>query len=118
MKTVLITGASSGIGAATTKAFVNHFSKCLKTDFLGTPIRVTNIEPGRVATDFSLIRLKGNKQAADKVYSESNPLTAEDIANTIFFAATQPKHVNINSIEIMPTSQAWGPIPVVENLFK
>jgi 3-hydroxy acid dehydrogenase / malonic semialdehyde reductase len=93
-------------GAA--KAFVKHFSLNLRADLHGTRVRVTNIEPGMVETGFSLSRFKGDKTRADAVYANTMPLTAEDIAESIVWAATLPPHVNINSLEIMPTAQSFG----------
>lgn len=91
-----------------TKAFVTQFSLNLRADLLGTPIRVTNIEPGMVETDFSMVRFKGNEQRADSVYAGAEPLTAADIAECVRWALAQPPHVNINRIEVMPTHQAPG----------
>lgn len=91
-----------------TKAFVTHFSLSLRADLLGSPVRVTNIEPGMVETEFSNIRFKGDKKRAKSVYEGLQPLTAEDIAESVRWAIAQPKHVNINRIEIMPVMQAPG----------
>ena len=91
-----------------TKAFVTQFSLNLRADLLGTPIRVTNIEPGMVETDFSAVRFKGDTQRAAEVYAGVEPLTAEDIAETVRWALAQPPHVNINRIEVMATMQAPG----------
>lgn len=95
-----------------TKAFVKQFSRNLRADLLGTQVRVTNIEPGLAETEFSLVRFHGDKEKADNVYKGTNPLTAEDIANSVLWAAQQPQHVNINSIELMPTSQTWAALAV------
>jgi 3-hydroxy acid dehydrogenase/malonic semialdehyde reductase len=97
-------------GAA--KAFVKQFSLNLRADLAGTNIRVTNIEPGMVETKFSLTRFKGDKTRAEAVYAKTTPLTAEDIAESIVWVATLPTHVNVNSIEIMPTKQSFGPLAV------
>lgn len=91
-----------------TKAFVTQFSLNLRADLLGLPIRVTNIEPGMVETEFSLVRFKGNDDRAAQVYSGVEPLTAENIAETVRWALMQPAHVNINRIELMATMQAPG----------
>ncbi len=91
-----------------TKAFVNHFSRNLRADLLGTPIRVTNIEPGLAETEFSIVRFHGDEQKAAKVYEGAKPLTGDDIAEIVYWVASQPAHVNINSVEVMPTSQAWN----------
>jgi NADP-dependent 3-hydroxy acid dehydrogenase YdfG len=90
-----------------TKAFVRQFSLNLKADLLGTPIRVTNIEPGMVETEFSLVRFAGDESKARAVYQGMTPLSAADIAETIVWSATLPAHVNINSIELMPVDQAF-----------
>lgn len=89
-----------------TKAFVTHLSLMLRADLIGHPIRVTNIEPGMVETDFSLVRFKGDRQRAGAVYKGLQPLTAEDIAETVRWSVTLPEHVNINRIEVMPVMQA------------
>ena len=95
-----------------TKAFVKQFSLALRADLLGKNIRVTNIEPGQVHTDFSYKRFKGDQERANKVYANTVSLTAQDIAETAFWAATLPLHININRIEIMPITQAFGPLPL------
>lgn len=95
-----------------TKAFLKQFSLNLRADLLGKNIRVTNIEPGMAETEFSLVRFHGDQAKADSVYKGIKPLTAEDVANTVFFALTCPKHVNINRIELMPTMQAYSPFAV------
>ncbi len=87
------------------KAFVKQFSLNLRSDLLGSNIRVTNLEPGLAETEFSLVRL-GDEAAADKVYEGTDPLTGEDVARCILFCLSQPPHVNINRMEIMPTCQA------------
>ncbi len=88
------------------KAFVTQFSLNLKADLLGTPLRVTNIEPGMVETDFSNVRFKGDETRAESVYENTKPLTAPDVAETIRWVLAQPAHVNINRIELMPVTQA------------
>ena len=95
-----------------TKAFVKQFTRNLRADLLGTQIRVTNIEPGLAQTEFSLVRFDGDQGKADDVYKGTDPLTAEDIAEAVIWAAEQPQHVNINSIELMPTSQAWAALAI------
>ncbi len=91
-----------------TKAFVTYFSLALRADLLGSPVRVTNIEPGMTETEFSEVRFKGDKKRAEAVYKGLQPLTAEDIAETVRWAMAQPPHVNINRIEVMPVMQAPG----------
>lgn len=94
------------------KAFVAQFSRTLRCDLITTQVRVTNIEPGMVETDFSLNRFKGDAERAAKIYAGANPLVADDIAETVFWAATLPPRVNINSIELMPVTQSAGPLAV------
>ncbi len=91
-----------------TKAFVEQFSYNLRTDLRGTNIRVSNIEPGAAKTEFSDIRFKGEIDKAQKVYDGYEPLVATDIANLIFTLANLPSHVNVNSLEVMPTAQTWA----------
>ncbi|MBF0267153.1 MAG: SDR family oxidoreductase [Alphaproteobacteria bacterium] len=91
-----------------TKAFVKQFSLALRSDLLGANVRVTNIEPGMADTEFSLTRFKGNRAEADKVYQGVEALTADDIAETVFWSTALPAHVNINRIEVMPTQQAFA----------
>ena len=93
-----------------TKAFVRQFSRNLRADMHGKGIRVTNIEPGLAETEFSLVRFKGDKNKANSVYEGTQPLTAADVAEAVFWATEQPSHVNINTIELMPTCQSWGPL--------
>lgn len=95
-----------------TKAFVQQFSRNLRTDILGTNIRVTNIEPGLAETEFSIVRFKGDKKSAARVYEGTDPLTAEDIAEIAYWVTSLPQHVNINSVEVMPTGQAWGGLSI------
>ena len=94
------------------KAFVKQFSLSLRADLQGTNVRVTNIEPGMVATQFSQVRFKGDAERADKVYKDTSPLTAEDIAESVCWAACMPEHVNINRLELMPTVQSFAGHPV------
>ena len=91
-----------------TKAFVSQFSLGLRSDLHGTGVRVTAIEPGMAETEFTLVRTHGNQQASDTLYSGAHPMTAEDIADTIFWVATLPPHLNINRIELMPVSQSFA----------
>ncbi|GAB7080823.1 SDR family NAD(P)-dependent oxidoreductase [Megalodesulfovibrio paquesii] len=90
------------------KAFVQQFSANLRSDLLGTNVRVTNIEPGMAETNFSKTRFHGDETRAATVYKGVTPLYAEDIAEAIFWAATRPAHVNIARVEIWPTNQADG----------
>ncbi len=89
-----------------TKAAVKSLSEGLKIDLLGTPVRVTNIEPGLVETEFSNVRFRGDDDKANSVYTGMTPLTPDDIAETILFAVTRPTHVNISEIFVMPTDQS------------
>jgi len=95
-----------------TKAFVEQFSYNLRTDLEGMNIRVSNIEPGAAKTEFSDVRFKGQTDKADKVYDGYEPLIAQDIANLIFTLANLPSHVNVNSLEVMPTAQTWAGLHV------
>jgi 3-hydroxy acid dehydrogenase/malonic semialdehyde reductase len=97
-----------------TKAFVKQFSRNLRSDLAGTGINVTNIEPGLAHTEFSQVRFHGDKEKADSIYKDTLPLVAEDIAQTVFWSVSRPAHVNINSIEIMPTCQSWGPFTITK----
>lgn len=91
-----------------TKAFVRQFSLDLRSDLHGTGVRVTSIEPGMVETEFTLVRTKGDRAASDALYAGVNPMTGEDIAETLFWIATQPPHLNVNTIELMPVSQSFA----------
>jgi len=98
-----------------TKAFVAQLSINLRSDLLGTALRVTNVEPGLLnESEFSLVRFKGDKSRAEQVYDNLVPLKSEDIGNTVSWIIQQPAHVNINRIEIMPVHQAPGG-PVTTN---
>ena len=96
-----------------TKAFVRQFSLNLRTDLAGTALRVTDIEPGLCGgTEFSNVRFHGDDDRAAKVYQNVQPLTAEDIANTVYWIATLPAHVNINTIEMMPVAQSFAGLSI------
>ena len=96
-----------------TKAFVDQFSLNLRADLLGTPVRVTNVEPGfSGGTEFSNVRFKGDDDRASKLYEGTQPLTAVDVAEAVFWATMLPAHVNINSIQIMPVCQAFAPLAI------
>ena len=88
------------------KAFVSQFSLGLRSDLHGTGVRVTTIEPGMAETEFTVVRTHGDQAASDTLYAGANPMTAEDIADAIFWVATLPPHLNINRLELMPTSQS------------
>ncbi|RZI43221.1 SDR family NAD(P)-dependent oxidoreductase [Herbaspirillum sp. HC18] len=99
-----------------TKAFVDQFTLNLRADLVGTGVRATNIAPGLCGgTEFSNVRLKDDAAAA-KVYEGTVPLTAADIAETAFWIATLPAHVNINYIEMMPTCQGFSPFNIKRNI--
>ena len=96
-----------------TKAFVRQFSLNLRADLLGTRVRITDVEPGLVGgTEFSTVRFRGDGAKAAKLYEGADALTPEDIAETVHWIATLPPRVNINAIELMPVTQAFGPLPV------
>lgn len=95
-----------------TKAFLTQLSANLRADLVGHPVRVTDIEPGLSATEFSLVRYKGDAARASDPYKGVQPLTPQDIAETVWWAVNLPAHVNINRLEVMPTMQAAGPLRV------
>jgi NADP-dependent 3-hydroxy acid dehydrogenase YdfG len=93
-----------------TKAAVKALSDGLRIDLVDTPLRVTNIKPGMVETNFSVVRFRGDKDRADNVYKGIKPLTGDDIADIAYFAASAPEHMQIAEILVMPTNQATGTI--------
>jgi len=96
-----------------TKAFVRQFSLNLRTDLHGTALRVTDIEPGLVGgTEFSNVRFKGDDDKAGQVYEGTTALTAEDVTEAVYWVTTLPKHVNINTLEIMPVTQTTAGLRV------
>lgn len=100
-----------------TKAFVEQFTLNLRADLAGSGVRATNLAPGLCGgTEFSNVRFKGDDAAAAKVYEGTVPLTAQDIADTAYWIATLPAHININSIEMMPTCQGMGPFTIKRDL--
>ncbi|MBD3562169.1 SDR family NAD(P)-dependent oxidoreductase, partial [Planktothrix sp. FACHB-1355] len=88
------------------KAAVRAISEGLKQDLLGTPVRVTCVDPGLVETEFSEVRFHGDTERAKKVYQGLTPLTPDDVADVVFFCATRPSHVNISQVLLVPTDQA------------
>jgi 3-hydroxy acid dehydrogenase / malonic semialdehyde reductase len=98
-----------------TKAFVHQFSLALRSDVHGTGVRVTCVEPGMADTEFSTVRFSGDKAKADAVYTGMQPMTADDIAESIYWAATMPQHVNVNVIELMATAQSFAPFQVTRD---
>ncbi len=99
-----------------TKAFVQQFSLNLRNDLKGTNIRVSNIEPGFSKTEFSNIRFKGDDKKANAIYDGLQPLVGEDIANLIFTLSKLPEHVNVNTLEVMPTAQTWAGFSLEKDL--
>lgn len=96
-----------------TKAFVHQFSLNLRADLAGKHIRVTDIEPGLSGgTEFSNVRYRGDDTKAADMYAGTLPLSAEDIAETVLWAASRPAHVNINSIQLMPVCQSFSPFTI------
>jgi NADP-dependent 3-hydroxy acid dehydrogenase YdfG len=98
-----------------TKAFVRQFSLNLRADLLGTKVRVTSLEPGMCETEFSVVRFKGDEAAAGKVYEGVHALSADDVAMLVEQVVRLPAHININTMEVMPVQQAWGPFAVSRN---
>jgi len=96
-----------------TKAFVRQFSLNLRADLQGTRVRVTDVAPGLVGgTEFSSVRFGGDESRVEKVYEGADALTPDDIAETVFWAATLPARVNINFVELMPVTQSFGPLTI------
>lgn len=89
-----------------TKFAVEALSKGMRLDFMGTGLRVSQVSPGMVETEFSLIRFRGDKDRAEKVYQGLTPLTPDDIAAAVVYCATRPPHVNVSEMIVMPTDQA------------
>lgn len=91
-----------------TKAFVSQFSLGLRADLHGTGVRVTTIEPGLAQTEFTLVRTGGDQGASDALYAGADPITDADIAQTAWWIANLPPHLNINRLELMPVSQSFA----------
>jgi 3-hydroxy acid dehydrogenase / malonic semialdehyde reductase len=91
-----------------TKAFVRQFSLSLRSDLLGSALKVTSVEPGMCDTEFSTVRFSGDKAAADKVYQGMKALSADDVALTVESILRLPAHLNVNTIELMPVQQAFA----------
>jgi serine 3-dehydrogenase (NADP+) len=91
-----------------TKAFVVQFSLGLRSDLSGTGVRVTSIEPGMAQTEFTLVRTGGNQAASDALYKGAHPLTPDDLAETMFWVANLPPHINVNRLELMPVNQSFA----------
>ena len=98
-----------------TKAFVHQFSLNLRADLLGSMVRVTCVEPGMTDTEFSEVRFGGDRDKAGEVYEKMKPLTGDDVAHLIGNVLVLPPHVNVNTVEVMPVQQAFGPFPVARD---
>jgi NADP-dependent 3-hydroxy acid dehydrogenase YdfG len=98
----------SGSSYIASKFAVRGYTYALREDLLGRPIRVTTVDAGLVETEFSVVRFRGNKDAADDVYRGVTPLTAEDIADCVLFAVTRPLHVNVDEIVVKALQQTSG----------
>jgi len=98
-----------------TKAFVRQFALGLRSDLSGTGVRVTSIEPGMVETEFTVVRNGGDQAASDSFYAGVNPMTGDDIAETVLWVATLPAHVNINTLELMPVNQSFAGFQVARD---
>ncbi|HVM37547.1 MAG TPA: SDR family NAD(P)-dependent oxidoreductase [Sphingomicrobium sp.] len=100
---------------AGTKAFVRQFSLDLRCDLAGTGVRVTSVEPGLIETEFTLVRTGGDQAASDALYANMEPMTADDLAETLWWIAALPPHVNVNTIELMPTRQSFAGFTVTRD---
>jgi serine 3-dehydrogenase len=98
-----------------TKAFVTQFSLGLRCDLHGTGVRVTSVEPGLAETEFTLVRTGGDAAASDKLYRGAHPITADDVAETVWWIANLPAHLNVNRIEVMPVSQSPAGLQVARD---
>ena len=98
-----------------TKAFVRQFSLDLRSDLHGTGVRVTSIEPGMIETEFTLVRNGGDQAASDALYAKMDPMTAEDTADMLWWVATLPPHLNINTLEVMPVNQSFAGFQVARD---
>jgi len=94
------------------KAFVQQFSRNLRTDLLGKNIRVSVVEPGMCETEFSVVRFEGDADKAAAVYAGMQPLSGADIAEIVYWTTSLPPHINVNQLEVMPVAQAWSPFAV------
>lgn len=99
-----------------TKAFVRQFSLNLRADLVNNAVRVTDIAPGLASgTEFSNVRFHGDDKKAEQVYANTQSLTADDIAESVYWVTTLPTHVNVNVLELMPITQAPGPLVIARN---
>ena len=94
------------------KAYVKQFSLALRADLHGTKVRVSNIEPGPAETNFSAVRFKGDNDKAKSVYANTKMLSADDVAEAVFWTVNCPPHMNVNRMEIMPTVQSFAAHPI------
>lgn len=94
------------------KAFIQHFSRALRSDLAGHAIRVTNLDPGLCETEFSNNRFRGDLDRARSLYEGNDPITSDDLAEVIWWVVNMPYRVNVNTIELMPVSQTWSPLQV------
>ena len=95
-----------GVGYTASKHAVRAITKTLRLELMGEPIRVTEIEPGMVETEFSLVRFKGDRERASNVYQGMQPLTGADVADCIVWVVTRPPHVNVDEMVVRPIAQA------------
>lgn len=94
------------------KAFVQQFSRNLRTDLMGKNVRVSLIEPGMCETEFSMVRFDGDQEKAAAVYEGMQPLSGADVAEIVYWTAMLPAHINVNQLEVMPVAQSWSPFAV------
>jgi 3-hydroxy acid dehydrogenase/malonic semialdehyde reductase len=100
-----------------TKAFVKQFSLNLRADLTGTAVRVTIVEPGLCSdTEFSTVRYYGDEKKAADVYHDMQALTTDDVAQTVFWITSLPPHVNVNTIELTPIAQSFGPYHIARHV--
>jgi serine 3-dehydrogenase len=99
---------SGGNAYGASKAFVTQFSLGLRADLHGSGVRVTSIEPGLAQTEFTLVRTKGDQAASEALYQDAHPITGDDIAETLWWVANLPPHLNVNRLEVMPVSQSFA----------
>lgn len=97
------------------KAFVSQFTRNLRTDLHGSGVRVTNLEPGMAETEFTLVRTGGDRGASEQLYAGADPITAADIADSVWWIANLPAHLNVNRLEIMPVSQSAAGLQVARD---
>jgi NADP-dependent 3-hydroxy acid dehydrogenase YdfG len=110
---IVVVGSVAGVevypgggGYTAAKHAANALTRTLRLELLGKPIRVSEVAPGMVETEFSLVRFGGDEEKAEKVYEGTNPLTAEDVADAIAYVVTRPPHVDVDYVSIKPTDQA------------